>query len=473
MTTQSRSGRDPGIIQTLGSLQFGLVVLITMVLVAVVGTIIPQGRPAAFYSAQYGEPIRSLIMIFRFDVTYRSPIFLGLATLFGLNLILCSLVRFPALVRRAFAAAPPLGGISALPVSVERAGITPEAAAKAFTDAGFPLSPSSDGGYAGRRRTIGYLGASIVHLSLLLFIVGGMVSLLTGLRGQIVLEPGERATEVELAGDETIPLGFEVQLENFDVAFYEDFPGRPRSFVSSVTVFPQDSEPYERDISVNHPLILDGFTVFQSSYGQLPGNIASLAADSAQVIIRLAGTPADLPPITEITIAPYERFVVPGFGDSISVAASEMHTDYRNVGADGGETNPAIKLDVFVHDEIRWSIFAFKRFPGLNMPMYDDIPLAFTLSDLIVTVGEMDANAGQVKYYTVFGVSRDRGAGVMWIASALMMVGLFLSFYVRPRRLWIAGTDDGVVVGGDGRGELGDLTRFISRTLDSVVSDGQ
>ena len=169
MKTQSRSGRDPGIIQTLGSLQFGIVVLITMVLVAVVGTVIPQGRPAAFYSAQYAEPFRTLIMIFRFDVTYRSPIFIGLVVLFGLNLILCSIVRFPALVRRAFAAAPPPGGISALPVSVERAGISPDAAAQAFIEAGFPLSPSPDGGYAGRRRTMGYLGATIVHLSLLLF----------------------------------------------------------------------------------------------------------------------------------------------------------------------------------------------------------------------------------------------------------------------------------------------------------------
>ena len=97
MTTQSRSGRDPGIIQTLGSLQFGIVVLITMVLVAVDGTVIPQGRPAEFYREHYVEPIRTLITIFRFDVTYRSPLFLGLTALFGLNLVLCSIVRFPAL----------------------------------------------------------------------------------------------------------------------------------------------------------------------------------------------------------------------------------------------------------------------------------------------------------------------------------------------------------------------------------------
>ncbi len=93
---------EPGLMQTLGSLQFGLVVLIAITVVSIVGTVIPQGQPLSFYREHYGAVVNTLVSIFRLDATYRSPLFIGLLGLFGLNLVLCSLLKFPAIYRRAF-----------------------------------------------------------------------------------------------------------------------------------------------------------------------------------------------------------------------------------------------------------------------------------------------------------------------------------------------------------------------------------
>ena len=56
---------------------------------------------------------------------------------------------------------------------------------------------------------------------------------------------------------------------------------------------------------------------------------------------------------------------------------------------------------------MRWSVYAFKSFPGLNMPAYEDIPFAFQFNDLVMADGG-DAAAEPVMY-SVLGVVRDWG----------------------------------------------------------------
>lgn len=456
---------EPGMLQTLGSLQFGLVVLTAVIVVAVIGTVVPQGREPAFYAGRYGEPLTSIVSIFRFDTTYRSPLFLGLIVLFGTNLVLCSITRFPALFRRTFRPRRALDrtAMIALPVHVERADIPLDTAAAAFGTAGFRLERVDDRRFFGQKRTIGYLGAFAVHLSLLVFIAGGVVSMATGIRGTIVLRKGETASAVTLAGDRTVPLGFDLRLEDFEVAFYPDHPGRPKSYNSTVTVIPPEGGPFIRDIRVNWPLMRNGFTVFQSSYGELPAE--SAGGDTAVVAIRPKGMPDAAPALAELVMAPGERYPVPGYADSIGVAIAETHRDFqRGGGMGGGERNPAVLLDVFVHGEKRWSVYAFERFPGLNMPMQDDLPLTFTLIGL--RGGE---KTGEPSYYTVLGVTRDPGMPLIWIGAILIAAGLSLSLYVRPRRLWLMASDEGgVLAAGDGRGDLDAFRRYITRTLDSA-----
>lgn len=66
--------------------------------------------------------------------------------------------------------------------------------------------------------------------------------------------------------ERTIPLGFMVTLDDFEVGYY---PGgrRPRSFESRITITdPISGRKVSRLISMNHPTKYAGFTLYQSSY---------------------------------------------------------------------------------------------------------------------------------------------------------------------------------------------------------------
>ena len=255
--------RNPGLIQTLSSLQFGIVLLIAIAVVSIIGTLIPQGRELAFYREQY-PLISSIIYLFRFDRTYSSPLFIGLLGLLGLNLVMCSVIKFPRLLKATITPdrTPSASAVYAMPVTSTLTGHSLESVQKAFSGRGFILHPQGERHLFGEKGRFGRLGATIVHISLLFLLAGGMVSLLTGIRGQIVLEKGQAAASAKLADGSDIPLGFVARLDSFKVEFYESHRGRPKSFLSALTVTPDGGEAFEQNIRVNHPLELNGFTVY-------------------------------------------------------------------------------------------------------------------------------------------------------------------------------------------------------------------
>lgn len=461
MNTSEKDKVDTGLIKTLSSLQFALVVLITIAVVAVIGTIIPQGRSLDFYQERYGDFVNLLIRVFRFDNTYRSPLFLGLLGLFGINLILCSLAKIPAVVRKTFKPDlnPGSDKIARLQVSVSLENSSLDNIGKAFDKAGFRLRQVNERRLFGEKGRLGYLGAYIVHLSILLFLCGGVLSLVTGFRGYIVLREGESTKTAIISEEYTIPLGFEIKLDSFDVAYYEDFPGRPKSYTSSVTVTHPDAGTFKKDIRVNNPLMLNNLTVYQSSFGTSEPQAYD---DTARIEVRLKDAPETMPPAATIGMVLNEDYTIPGLGDSLKVSLTEVHRDFKKLASVSGEENPAVRINVMIFEQMRWSVYAFKNFPGLNMPMYDDLPVVFSLLDISAS-----GTAAEEKdsYYTVLGVVSDRGIPVMWSGAICMIIGLFLSFYIRPRRIWALEKNGTILIGGTVKGDPEPFRNFVKRTL--------
>jgi len=458
---------DSGIIRTLSSLQFGLVLLITIVVVAVIGTLIPQERTFDFYQERYGAILHFLIRIFNIDNTYQSPLFLGLLVLFGLNLCLCSLVKFPALLKKTFLPdfIQNVEKIKRMPIIVSISGLSLGEFKEVFDKAGFPLHPVNDHRLYGQKGRIGYLGAFTVHLSLLIILIGGMISLLTSVRGHIVLRNGESVNTAMISQGRSFSLGFEISLDRFDVEFYRDYPERPKSYTSSVTVTLPDGHILEKDIRVNDPLMLNNLTVYQSSYGILDeSSIESASDDTARVAVSLKGLPEAVPPIVILDMVTGKEFTVPGFGDSLKIMVNELHRNFKRAVSSSKENEPAVKIDVMVNGEIRWSVYAFKNFPGMNMPMHTDIPFIFSMFDIKQGMSD-SGNREDSTYYTVLGVVKDRGIPVVWTGSMIMMLGLFLSFYVRPRRMWVLEENGNIVAGAEVKGDPESFRKFIEKTL--------
>ncbi len=459
------SSNDQSLVKTLSSIQFGIVVLAAIIVVSLAGTLIPQSQPFGFYREHFGPIVNFLVRVFRFDITYRSPLFIGLLCLLGLNLTLCSVVKFPAIYRKTFHPdrSPEVGRIEKMQVHESVDGSSIEAVGNAFAAAGFSLRPSGKNRLFGQKGQIGFMGSTLVHISLLLFLAGGLVSLITGQRGYIMLEKGQSSSEVTLYDDTVIPLGFEIRLNEFTVEFYENFQARPKSYQSDVTVTMPGEQPYDTKIRVNHPIMRNGFTVYQSSYGNMD-DIRSIAAenDTAIVVVKPAGADKDIPPLATIPMVMGETYTIPGFGDDITLSLSEMHLDFRQMQMASNMPNPAMKIDVNEDGELKWSVYAFKNFPGMNMPMSDDLKFLFELQD--IRTGPRAAN----EYYTVLGVVKDKGVGIMWAAALVLIFGMLFSFYVRPKRIWVLDTGNNILIGGSAKGNPDTLKKIVKNAIKNI-----
>ena len=128
------------------------------------------------------------------------------------------------------------------------------------------------------------------------------------------------------------------------------------------TVKNPDETVFDADIRVNHPLMHNGFTIYQSSYGLSEWARPYPAGDdTALVEVTLTGTPDEMPPVATFDMVMDEYYFIPGFGDSIKISLAELHRDFERIQSVSGEPNPAVKINVIVHNKIRF----IERQPGI------------------------------------------------------------------------------------------------------------
>lgn len=83
----------------LASKRFAALIFALLAVTSVIGIIIPQGEPVAFYIDKYGEQLTILIKIFDLDCTYSSIRIKSLIFLLIVCLITCSLYCLPGILR--------------------------------------------------------------------------------------------------------------------------------------------------------------------------------------------------------------------------------------------------------------------------------------------------------------------------------------------------------------------------------------
>lgn len=192
------------VINFLTSMKLALVLILVVTVMFIFATLIPQERELEFYLQTFGEPLGTMITTFHFDNFYRSIVFLVAVGLFFINLLGCSIKRF---------------------------------ATRYMTKAPIRLGPD------------------IIHLGILAALVGGLISLFTLQEGFIMAVEGETFA---------LEQGIEVKVTSFTYQAYED--GRPKDWISDVSVFKDGELIKEAAIEVNSPLEIEGYRIFQSSY---------------------------------------------------------------------------------------------------------------------------------------------------------------------------------------------------------------
>ncbi|MEW5725098.1 MAG: cytochrome c biogenesis protein ResB, partial [Thermodesulfobacteriota bacterium] len=402
------------LVDFLASVRLALVILISLALTAIAGTIIPQNLEPAQYIQGYGPRLYSFLYRLGLLDMYHSWWFYLLLALLVLNLIVCSARRLPMSLKLARSAGAdrigpdflhrqPLSRSWRLPGSPEEnlarlrnvlAGrfVRPREARSAW---GVLL-------YADRG-AFSRFGAYVVHFSLLLIVAGSIVGGLAGFSAGLVLNEGETGHVVEGVrprGDITLP--FSVRLDKFTVRYYDT--GAPSEYRSDLTVIEDGREVARASVRVNHPLTWRGVTFYQSTYGR---NF------DGPITLRLNRRSNEEPLLLEVRPGMSSRLP----DGSAMIAVVDFHENLRGAG-------PAAQVVVRPTDGEPYAAWAFRNRPaGFKTPPGQTLDLE--LADF------------KLSYYTGLQVNKDPGVWLIWTGCGLMMAGFFITFFFSPQRLYL------------------------------------
>ncbi len=409
--------------QTLGAIKTGVILLIFVVIVSAAGTVILQ-RPATdtdeMQRAYSPQVLRLLDGVGLTDV-FHAWWFVLLLILVSLSIVAASIQRFPNSWRffsrpykspdETFRNALPHHAL--IPIRDEEAALS--VAERVFQKAGFgPERIVRENSFSlfGERHRVSEMAVYIVHASLLLIFLGGIVDALYGWRGFVTLNRGQQSSEVRTQNGSTRILGFAIRCDGAGQENYSD--GTPKRWWSDLAIVEGGQTIARKQIVVNDPLVYRGIRFYQASYGRT-GKVDKLV---------LAATPRDGKAAQDITIGPDETFPL---DSDTTVRLAEFIPDYvvrdGQVYARSGELeNPAAHLVVESRKSGQAVNFWLPPIPGLEQNASS--PYTFEGKDL------------QMAYFTGLEVSHEPGQWFVWAGVLIMGLGLALVFYFVHARVW-------------------------------------
>ena len=413
-----------GIWSFFSSVQLAIVLLSLIAVFAVIGTLVPQREAAAELAGTLSPTLFSFLTKMQMFDLYHSVWFFLLTGLLAVNLIICSLDRFPMAWRR-FRMKPSalnedafkdLPADNTIPAKVDQQKAADIAAAllkkkyRVFTKADEQDSIF----FCVQKGRFSHFGVYIVHLSFLVLIAGAIIGSVFGIEGYVNITEGETIKSINLrAGNQSLPLPFSVRCDKFTVEFYES--GAPKTFQSDL-VFLKDSKTVQSGkLRVNHPIGFEGFRFYQASYGAAPGGKATLVLtrDGSRDVLNVA--------------AGY-IFDLPGKEGTFEVLRVEQNLM---------KMGPAVKVAIRSNKKEEATFWVFQqvdKIKQLSPDIFEQVPMfnpslfrpyTFTLSGL------------EEKYYTGLQVTRDPGTPVVAIAALLLIGGLMIVLFSYARSIWI------------------------------------
>lgn len=415
--------------QTLGAIKTGVVLLILVVIISAAGTIILQ-RPATEADEMqraYSPQVLRLLDGIGLTNVFHAWWFVLLLSLVSLSIIAASVQRFPNAWR--FFSRPykstdetfrnALPNHVLIPIKDEQAALS--AAERSFKKAGFrPEHIVRENSFSlfGERNRFSEMAVYIVHASLLLIFLGGIVDALYGWRAFVTLNRGQQSSQVQTQNGSKRDLGFAVRCDGAGQENYAD--GTPKRWWSDLVVLDKGQPVLQKQIVVNDPLVYRGIRFYQASYG----NTGKLDKLVLAAVPRNGGTPQD------VTIAPDQ---IVSLDPDTTVRLAEFIPDY--VVRDGqiyarsaDVENPAAHLVVESKKSGQSVNFWLPAIPGFEQNASS--PYFFEGKDL------------QMAYFTGLEVSHEPGQWSVWAGVLLMGLGLTVVFYLVHVRVWAAPVRD-------------------------------
>jgi cytochrome c biogenesis protein len=379
-----------------------------------IGVIVDQNKGDAFYWQNYWPDFARIVLRLHLDNIYHSPAYISI-----IGLILTSMTV--ATFRRVIPARLPAlraVKIDKIPLHAEFTVNGDETTVRGRLEQFFGAR-----GWQIRKREFGgdewsfidkhnwaRRGVLVAHVGFVIISAGTTVYWATGYSGQFTVLSGNTAT---------IPqTGATVALKQFGyridpVVTKSGVVYQPIDYVSHAIVTGKNGVPHDAVIRVNQPYDIDGVKIYQATYGF---GITFMLTDNGAPV---AGIPTQ--PLKE-----GEGFPIPGTTKSIQYRTF-VGTINRATGQPGTDPRP--------------------NDPGVTIQAFDgDKPLGQAL----IPLGQpLDLGAGYaltpMKYtlYSGFQYRYDPGIPLVLVGAIVLLLGLCISFYFLPARLYVVVTGEG------------------------------
>ena len=402
------------------SIKLTVSLLILLATLSIIGTLIAQNATRSEYIQRYGVGLYEVLNFFNLFDMYHSWWFSVILLLLMINLVTCSLHRFPG-VWRQISQKPSTNGLEdsmlkAFPY-VEKIPAPSQAGAKKEEDirsnlkkwfrnprrmeTGSTVTLYSEKGRFSR------LGVYITHLSLLIILIGGLIGSQFGFKGFVNILEGETVDQIyERREDREIPkpLSFSVRCDDFNITYY-DLPGKKekhvKEYTSIITILDNGKEVLKESVRVNHPLHYKGLAFYQSNYGAIHDvtlGIQWVGKKEKTVFKVLEGTTVPVPNSNNFLRVLKGEHQVHNFGEGVQVVLFKPNQEPR-------------------------PFWLLKAFPKFDEQRKDEFILTF--------------EGFTEKEYTGLSVAKDPGVWVVWIGCGLMIFGLIVSFFFSHQRVWV------------------------------------
>lgn len=409
------------LVKTFSSVEFAIFIILAITLTSIIGTVIPQNEAINFYVERFGLQLAVIFNLLELTSMYSSFWFQGLLLLLCFNLIICTYSRLPgvlAIIKKdSLAASVPGSNLDPNTITlVSEQSLNPSGVNQVGkTLTGYPHKTTSDKENGARvflheKGAWSRIGAYVVHLSILIIIAGALVGKYFGYEAFVMIPEGSSESAVhDQSGDhEAIPLPFELQCRNFSIDYYPN--GMTKEYRSDLVVLNKGEKGLAKSITVNDPLRYAGITFYQASF-------RPLEKEYKVIITRQSKTKEAKSELKEtLFMKPFAEQDSPGLGIKFKILETSKdghgHGPYKIL-FDDEKNAPVSKI---INDNEVVSI--------------DSQSATFSIS-----IGQRHA--------TGLKVVKDPGVWLVYLGCAVMMLGLYISFFMSHVRVWIGVKHDG------------------------------
>jgi cytochrome c biogenesis protein len=315
----------------------------------------------------------------------------------------------------------------------------------------------------------------VFHLSLIVVLLGIAGSSVFGMRGEAIVNVGERFINTPTTYDNLTPgrffsiddlPPFIIKVDNFD-ATYDPENNMPLDYELKVTTQDGiDAEPVDRIVKVNSPLTFGSTRVYLQANGYSP--LVTVRDKSGAV--KFEGPVPFLP--QDANLSSIGAIKVPDMDPQIGFIGSFLPTAARDEVRGGFSSfpellDPRLLVSVWQGD--------LKMDSGVPQSVYRiDTEDMERIGLWALSVGESyEFEVGSITFNGVIPwvnlqVVRDPGKQYALFGSILAIIGLMTSLFIRQRRIWVREVNGRVEIAGLALNRLPGLEDEINRMVNEM-----